>query len=208
MSALRKTILASLAILAVLAAVTIGFRGGDRTTAQTRSATVLPEPVLLPDFQLTDQDGSVFTRASLLHRDTLLFFGFTHCPDICPATLQQLAVVRRRLAADRPDVGRLPDILLISVDPERDTAAILKEYTGHFGSGVGAASGRPDELKKLTAALGIFFAKDETTGTDYGMSHSAAVLLINDGAEFEAVFNAPIDIDAMVADLRILLGPA
>jgi protein SCO1/2 len=159
----------------------------------------------LPDFRLTDQDGRPFSRDSLLHHQTLLFFGFTHCPDICPATLQKLALVRRKLADRLRNDNSLPDILLISVDPQRDTPDILRQYVRHFGSGIGGVGGDLAELQKLTSALGIFFAKDTSGGEDYTVNHSAAVLLINGDAEFQAVFNAPIDVDAMFADLTILL---
>jgi protein SCO1/2 len=98
-----------------------------------------------------------------------------------------------------------PQILLISVDPERDSPRVLKEYTGHFGSGVSGASGDIEQLRKLTTPLGIYFAKDFSAGQDYTMSHSAAVLFINDKAEFKAVFNAPLNIDKLVADLSMLV---
>jgi protein SCO1/2 len=98
----------------------------------------------------------------------------------------------------------LPDIILISVDPERDSAEILKAYTGHFGEGVIGLGGDPVELKKLASALGIFYAREESPGADYTISHSTAVLLVNADAELQALFNAPLDVDALVADLNLL----
>ncbi|MDH4047575.1 MAG: SCO family protein [Gammaproteobacteria bacterium] len=204
MGSSRKIVAVTLAALALSVAAVLAFRSVDHTPRQFLYATVLPEPMVLPEFRLNDQDGQPLTRDSFRDRRTLLFFGFTHCPDICPATLQQLAVVRRKLALELPDEQDLPDILLISVDPERDTPQVLREYAGHFGDGVTAASGELGELTKLAAALGIYFEKGDVSGNGYNVNHSAAVLMINRAAEFQAVFSAPIDIDAMFADLMLL----
>jgi protein SCO1/2 len=195
-----------LAVLVVAGASLFAIRNIDQAPVVIQQATVLPEPMVLPDFRLVDQDGNAFTRDSLLGHPSLLFFGFTHCPDICPATLQQLAVARRQLASQPGNAGTLPDIILISVDPERDTAEVLKAYTGHFGEGVTGLSGDAEALRKLASALGIYYATDESRGPDYTISHSTAVLLINSEAEFQALFQAPLDIDSLVADLDMLVG--
>ena len=155
--------------------------------------------------RLLDQDGNAFTRDSLLGHSSLLFFGFTHCPDICPATLQQLVIARRGLASQRGNTGALPDIILISVDPERDSAEILKAYTAHFGEGVSGLSGVPRELQKLASALGIYYAREDSDGPDYTISHSTAVLLINGDAKLQALFKAPLDIESLVSDLNLLV---
>ncbi len=202
----RKTMIVPvLAVLAVAGAALFAIRSIDQAAVPLRQATVLPEPMSLPEFRLVDQDGNAFTRDSLLGHSSLLFFGFTHCPDICPATLQQLAVARRELASQRGNAGALPDIILISVDPERDSAGILKAYTGHFGEGVSGLSGDAAELQKLASALGIYYAKDESSGPDYTVSHSTAVLLINGDAKFQALFKAPLDIESLVSDLNLLV---
>jgi protein SCO1/2 len=202
----RKTIIIPvLAVLAIAGTALFAIRSIDQAGVSLRQATVLPEPMSLPEFRLVDQDGNAFTRDSLLGHSSLLFFGFTHCPDICPATLQQLAVARRELASQRSNAGALPDIILISVDPERDSAGILKAYTGHFGEGVSGLSGDAAELQKLASALGIYYAKDESPGPDYTVSHSAAVLLINGDAKFQALFKAPLDIESLVSDLNLLV---
>src|SRR5690606_16661121 len=83
-------------------------------------ATVLPERLPLPEFALVDHEGAPFTRDRFLGRTSLLFFGFTHCPDICPATLTQLASARRQLASEGMGETRLPQIVFVSVDPARD----------------------------------------------------------------------------------------
>lgn len=178
--------------------------GLSGTSAVPQSATVLPEPRPLPEFRLVDHRGEPFSREDLRGQTSLLFFGFTHCPDICPATLQQLTLARRQLAGqDEP----LPEIVLISVDPERDTPDVLGRYVEYFGQGVTGVTGSPQALRALAAALGIHFEKvpaAEGSGDDYLVNHSAAVLVVDPQARLEAIFGAPHSIEAFVDDLPVL----
>jgi protein SCO1/2 len=200
-----KITLAAFASLTLLLLAVFAIRETGTASQPLQSATVLPTPLPLPEFRLLDQDGNPLTRISLRNRWTLVFFGFTHCPDICPVTLQQLAQARQRLAGLLPEETVPPDILLISVDPDRDTPETLKEYTGYFGPGAYGATGDPEALSALASTLGIFFARDDTRATDYNVSHSVAVLLLNDEAELKAIFSAPHSVDALVSDLQILM---
>lgn len=204
MNPTSRILLWGIAALAAAGTAALTVRIIHTESTPLQRATVLPEPMRLPEFQLVDQDNKPFTQASLRGHRTLLFFGFTNCPDICPATLQILALARRQLAAELPSDSALPDILLISVDPKRDSPATLKAYTGYFGSGVRGVTGDHAELQKLTSALGIYYAANDSGGTDYSVDHSTAVLLINGDAEFQAVFGTPLEVDALVADLRVL----
>ncbi|MEQ8206963.1 MAG: SCO family protein, partial [Woeseia sp.] len=104
-----------------------------------QDATVLPDSRALPPFELIDDSGQPFGNQRLAGNWTLLFFGFTHCPDICPATLQQLSIARQQLA--EKGIEPLPEIVLISVDPERDTAEALSAYVRNFGDHVTGVSG-------------------------------------------------------------------
>ncbi|MFQ5982322.1 MAG: SCO family protein [Woeseiaceae bacterium] len=167
-------------------------------------ATVLPSPMLLPDFTLNDQHGGTFTRESLKGNWSLLFFGFTHCPDICPATMQTLAVARAGLVDEGAAI--VPDILLISVDPERDSAEVLKSYVAYFGEGIIGLTGEVAELKKLAARLGIFFQKSPADNGAYSVDHSAAVLVVNPDAALAALFGAPHSVDAFAHDLPLILA--
>ena len=138
---------------------------------------------------------------------SLVFFGFTHCPDICPATLQQLAIARSKvLAADNGQSNSFPQIILISVDPERDTTETMREYVAHFDADIKGVSGDIEQLKILTSALGIFFEKSTDSGEDYSVAHSAVVLLINPQAEFHALFSAPHDVEHFINDVPLLTG--
>lgn len=176
----------------------------ERVPAAPAHATALPHPLPLPEFELTADDGGRFDRNALRGRNSLLFFGFTHCPDICPATLSQLALARARLADDFDETS-LPDIVLISVDPFRDTPETLTAYVSKFGPGVRGATGDLGELKKLAGAGGIYFAVSPQENGSYSVDHSAAVLVINKNAELHAVFGAPHSVDHFAADLPLLL---
>ena len=166
-------------------------------------ATYLPEPRPLPEFSLLDHNGQTFTRDDLVGDWQLVFFGFTNCPDICPATLQQLAIARNRVVAEG---GRFPGIILVSVDPERDTPQILSRYIANFGADVVGVTGEPEELTKLTRPLGIYFAKTSASDSDYSVDHSSVVLLIDKAAAWRALFGAPHDVASFVHDVPLLTG--
>lgn len=172
--------------------------------AQPQSATVLPSPMALPDFTMLDQDARRFTRESLEGSWNLLFFGFTNCADICPATMQRLAAARDRMAAE----GRseLPGILLISVDPERDRPEVLKSYVANFGEHIVGLTGDMTELEKLTSKIGIFHAKSSAHHDGYNVDHSSAVLVINPKAQFHALFTTPYTVDDLANDLPLILA--
>ena len=126
-----------------------------RPTAQT--ATVLPAPNPIADFELVDQAGEAIGRDVFEGHWNLVFFGFTHCPDICPLTLQVLSSAQATLAEDGAE--SLPRIVLVSVDPERDTPEILGNYLENFGAGHLGITGSLEGVRQLTAGLGIFFQK-------------------------------------------------
>ena len=165
-------------------------------------STVLTKPIKLDEFMLIADDDSVFSNQSLKDKWSLLFFGYTHCPDVCPLTLHQLAQANKELA-DKLD--STPDIIMVSVDPDRDTSEILQKYVRSFGENVSGVTGKNEELDKLTSQLGIFYNANKHEGENYSVNHSAAVILINKNAEFHAVFSAPHSIEHFVSDLPLIL---
>ena len=192
--ALLVAVLLVAAVLIVLAV---------RPDPEPQRATVLPSPLALPDFALVDHNNAPFGRASLENRWSLVFFGFTHCPDICPLTLQKLAAARRQLA-DR-GITDLPLIVFVSVDPDRDSIELVGQYAGAFGDGVRGVTGTLDNINVLTSALGIFHARPPTADGGYDVEHSAAVLLINPDAGLQAVFSAPHDVESFVHDIALVM---
>ena len=165
-------------------------------------STVLTKPIKLDEFMLTADDDSVFSNQSLKDKWSLLFFGYTHCPDVCPLTLHQLAQANKELA---DTLDSTPDIIMVSVDPDRDTSEILQKYVRSFGENVSGVTGKNEELDKLTSQLGIFYNANKHEGENYSVNHSAAVILINKNAEFHAVFSAPHSIENFVSDLPLIL---
>jgi protein SCO1/2 len=172
--------------------------------ANLQTAFVLPQPNALPDFSLLDQSGDRVNADTFRGQWDLVFFGFTHCPDICPTTLQVLASAKRDLI--ETGARTLPRVVLVSVDPERDTPELLGRYVDYFGEGNLGVTGELEGIKTLTAALGIYFEKAPTDDGNYGVDHSAAVLVINPDGEFSALFSAPHTVANYVHDLPIVMG--
>ena len=171
---------------------------------EPRVATILPASAEVPDFALLDQHGNALGRDTFIGQWDLVFFGFANCPDVCPLTLQVLESAKRQLA----DAGAtvLPRIVLVSVDPERDTPERLDKYLGSFGDDLLGITGDLAEIRKLTSGLGIFFNKAYTSDDDYTMDHSAVVLVIDPRGEFHALFSAPHEIANFVHDLPIVMA--
>lgn len=172
----------------------------------TEAAAVYAAPRPLPDFELLAHDGSRFDRARLLGRYTLVFFGFTNCPDLCPTTLAELARAER-LLADLP-AARRPAVVMVSVDPGRDTPAVLGRYVPHFDPAFVGATGPDAAIAALAAALGAAYQKGAEVDGSYAVDHTAAVFLIDPEARLLAVFPAPHAAGTIAADYRRILAAA
>ena len=195
MSSLRaRWILLAAALCAGLAGFWFA-RQLDRGGPQLASGTWLPQSKAVIDFQLTDTSGRAFTRPDLVGAPALVFFGFTHCPDVCPTTLVKLAQVRRRAA-----VAGLR-VLFVSVDPQRDTPAVLGAYVHAFDAQFEGLTGDPQTLARLAANFGVAVNRVELPGGDYTMDHSAVVFMLDDAAHIVAIFTPPFDVAALSADL-------
>src|SRR4029434_1753795 len=147
--------IAAALILAALAGAWVGARTMHPSDLQFGTRIDPPQPI--PATQLIEQDGSRFDRASLKGRWSLLFFGFTHCPGICPMTLTTLAQVRKELGGLEAD--ELPQVVLVSVDPERDTPARMAEYVTKFDPSFMGVTGTTAAIDEFTGALGIAHKK-------------------------------------------------
>jgi protein SCO1/2 len=199
----RNIFVAAVAVIAIATGAWLSYKMAA-PPAQPRAATLLQGGVDLPEFSLLDHTGSPVDRQVFDGYWNLVFFGFTHCPDICPLTLQVLASARAQMAAE--GVEPLPRIVLVSVDPERDTPDKLAQYVGYFGDGNLGITGALDELRKLTGALGIWFEKSALDDNNYSVDHGAAVLLIGPDGVYRAVFSAPHEAENFVHDVPIIMG--
>jgi protein SCO1/2 len=168
-------------------------------------ATAFAEPRPLPAFALVDDNNAAFGPENLRGRWTFVFFGFVNCPDICPTTLATLASARRTLA-DLPE-GRQPQVLLVSVDPGRDTPALLGEYVAHFDPTFTGATGSAEAIESLTRALGVavFTGPPDAEG-NYAVDHSAAVFLVDPDVRVAALFNTPHEAGTIARDYRRIVG--
>ena len=198
-----RYLLVAISLAAALAAgIFMALRMQD--PAVPESALVLPAPDRVPDFSLVDQNGDPANQSVFEGQWDLVFFGFTHCPDICPTTLQILSAAKTAL--EEQGQSPLPRIVLVSVDPERDSPEVLGEYISYFGEGNLGITGSLEEITRLTAGLGIYFKKQPSDGDNYNVDHSAAVLLINPNGGFHALFGSPHSVDNYVHDLPIIMA--
>jgi protein SCO1 len=167
----------------------------------TQQATLLPELRSLAPFSLTDHKGQAFDNSRLLGKWTLLSFGYTHCPDICPTTLAMLdtidSTLKQQAASFAYQMG------FVSIDPERDTPARLAAYVIYFNSDFVGITGSDAALQKLTQPLGILYRKVETkqSAMDYVMDHSASIILVDPQGRYRALFSPPHDPAKMATDI-------
>lgn len=205
----------TLIVLVVALAAGIGLLAGQRFFAPPPSpgpalqaVRLLPAPRPLPDFDLAQSDGTRLVPGELRGQWTVVFLGFTHCPDVCPMTLAQMAQAQKRWE-DMPASIR-PRILFVSVDPERDTPAKIGEYAHHFHADTLAATGPVPMLEDLATALGMVFMKvpppDGVPADQYSVDHSATLAVLDPQGRMAGLLRPPFDPAAIAADLRALTG--
>lgn len=162
------------------------------------TAGALGEPVPAPALDgLLNPDGSTFEMASLQGEPTLVFFGYTHCPDVCPATLGELFGVFE----EEPDA----QAVFVSVDPERDTPEFLEEWTRYLPRNLHAITGTPGAIRRAADEWGVKYARVETTSTSgYTMSHTADLYLLDEDGRLLTTYPFGTESAEIVADLRAL----
>ena len=149
-------------------------------------------------FQMTDQTGQTVTEKSLQGRPTLIFFGFTHCPDICPTSLFEISEVLRAMGEDADRVNAY----FVSVDPERDNTAAMKDYLSSFDSHLKGLTGDPDAVAKMLSAFRVYARKVPLKDGDYTMDHTGLVYLMDRDGKFVAPFNLKRTPAEAAADLK------
>ena len=166
--------------------------------------TLFPDPKRLTAFTLTDHKNRVFDLASLKGKWSFLYFGFTHCPDICPTTLAVLARARDNIA--RNSVGAEDtQFVFVSVDPNRDTASKLGQYVDYFDTTFLGVTGDSAQIGNLAGQLSAAYQVAITPGVEnYPVSHSAAVFLLDPRARYHAVFTPPHDAEAIAKRFKVV----
>ncbi|HEY4862470.1 MAG TPA: SCO family protein [Xanthobacteraceae bacterium] len=149
-------------------------------------------------FKLIDQNGKAVSDQDLKGRPFLVFFGFTHCPDVCPTTLFDVSEMLRALG---PDANRT-HALFITVDPERDTPAVMKDYLSSFDPHLSGLTGDPAAIATVAKAYRVYYKKVPLDGGEYTMDHTAIVYLMDKEGRFVSPFSLKRGTEAAAADLR------
>ena len=186
-------------ILVIAAGLVLGlsFRDNPRGAAGTMLANAIGGP-----FKLVDQDGKPITEANLRGKWQLVFFGYTHCPDTCPTALNELALALDQLGPKKQSVG----IVFITVDPERDTPAVLKEYLASFDAPVIGLTGSPQEVAQAAKDYRVYYAKHPRADGGYDMDHSAVIYIMDPQGRFTATFTPDTPADDVAKRLQKLLS--
>jgi len=191
----------ALALVAAAAGVYVARMVDRPAVPSLESGTLFPQPRELADFKLVDAGGKPTSPLELRGHPTLVFFGFTHCPDVCPTTLAKLAAVQKNLT-DEKLVGL--KVAFISVDSERDTPELMGEYIASFGGNFIGLTGATPEIVNATRSFGVAFARVPLAGGSYTMDHSATVFALDSQARIVAVFTPPFSVDALTRDVTRL----
>lgn len=189
---------------AVLAGVAVNLLATRQPALELRSGTLLKVPRPAPEFSLSGADGQPLTRADLEGRWTVLFAGFTFCPDVCPTTLAEMKAVRAALAAATREQVQM---LFLSVDPERDTPEQIGKYLAFFDPAFRGATGDDAALQALGAALGFVYARvPGATPSTYTIDHSTALILIDPQARVAGYLTPPFKTTQLAADLDAVVA--
>ena len=183
--------MAFLAGVALFGAIVVMFDFFSMPAAQTVATIGGP-------FRLTDQNGRTVSDQDLKGHPFLVFFGFTHCPDVCPTTLFEVSEILRSLGPDANGTRAL----FITVDPERDTPSVMKDYVSNFDPHVWGLTGDPAAIAAVAKAYRVYYKKVPLDGGGYTMDHTAIVYLMDRNGRLVAPFNLKRSAEAAAADLR------
>lgn len=199
---MKKSSIAIVALVALIGGFSISWYINNSKSVDLETGLWFGDQArALPQFELIDHNNQPLTRASLEGKWSLIFFGYTHCPDICPTSLQTMSDMVA--AIEDPDVLNAVQVYFVSVDPERDTPEILAAYVTYFNADFIGATAQPEKLTPLTQSLGIAHnIRNKTEGsTSYDVDHSSAIVLINPQAEYAGLFGAPHAALVMARDM-------
>jgi protein SCO1/2 len=194
---LAAVLLGGLVIMGAGALLALAYRDTQRGAAGTLLASAIGGP-----FRLVDQNGKTVTDADLKGKWSLVYFGYTHCPDACPTALNDLAIALDQLGPKREAVRSV----FITVDPERDTPEVLKEYVTSFDAAILALSGSPEEIARAAKAYRVYYAKHPEPGGDYSMDHSSVIYVMDPEGRFTASFTHQSTPEEIAERLKKLLA--
>lgn len=168
----------------------------------THATSLHASPRIFPAFNLIDHNGNKFSNNELKDTWTFIFFGFTHCPDVCPLTLSTLDQAASTITSNNSvDVKTI----FISVDPNRDTPQVIEKYVKHFNDNMVGLTGSDEQLKLLTQSLGVVYTSPESEESEnYLIDHSAHIFLVAPNGNLVALFSTPHEHQTIVDDFTIL----
>jgi len=187
-------------VLAVLVVALLW--GCTRSEPAPEAVTEAARPPFGGDFTLTNQDNQPFRLDQLRGRPAVLFFGYTSCPDMCPMTMSRIAAALKLVG----DQAREVTTLFVSVDPQRDTPAALKEYVGSFSIPVIGLTGTPDEVARVAAEYHASYQVVPTGTTNYLVNHTSAIFLIDRQGRLRQYFRFDEKAETLASALRTLLS--
>jgi protein SCO1/2 len=188
-----------LTILVAAAAITaagLGYIYLNRPGPDAPGGVAIGGPI-----RLTDQDGKPFDSASLAGKPYAVFFGYTHCPDVCPTTLSDIAQATEAIGDKAKDFTTL----FVTIDPERDTVPVLKDYMSNFTAKAIGLTGTPDQVAAAAKAFRVYYKKVPTSDGGYSMDHTAVLYLMDSHGEFRGIISYTEDHDAYVRKIADVL---
>ena len=185
---MRKSIQIILLLTCFILGIVISIRYQNSNNIASTDTIVFQAPKSLPVFGVLNQNGQEVNNQVLIGHWSFVFFGFTNCPDVCPNTLSILTEVQNRLS----DKSKQPQIVLVSVDPMRDTPELLKTYISSFSSNILGFTGELHQIQVLTDALGVAYAYNAMPDGSYTVDHTAAIFIINPDGEYQGIYTGSL----------------
>lgn len=197
----RPVLLAVVAVLALTAGLLTAHGWRQIQSPPAISGTLLPAPRPIPEFSLLTAAGQPFTNADLQGHWSVFFFGFTHCPDVCPMTMGDFKKIKAALGDDADRVN----FLMISVDGERDTPEHLQRYISAFDPAFLGMTGSASDLRRIGADYGLYFNANKGEGENYTVDHTASIFMIDPEGYLRTIFTFGTEPDVITGYLRDLL---
>lgn len=176
--------------------------GGQEADPSQFKGTMMPSAIPAPDFALTNGQGETVNLSDYKGEIVLLYFGYTFCPDICPTTLSELSKVQHQL----DDGGEKIQVVMVTVDPQRDTPDKLAEYVDHFHPDFAGLSGTKEAIDAAGEGFGIYYEKNEgSEATGYLVDHTARVFVVDPQGNYQLSFSYGTPVEDIVHDMRLLM---
>jgi protein SCO1 len=198
----RTTVLVSILLGGILLIIAAFFIIRQTNPPEIETGTLLAQPKTLPQFEFIDHHGETITRRDLNGQWSLLFTGFTSCPDICPATIYVLNDLDKKLRSNDTEIR----MILLSIDPERDTPEVLAQYLELFSPSLTGITGSLSGVEQFCNEIGMSFIHIPGTAGRYTVEHSGALVLIDPRGRVSGYFRPPFDTDRMAGDLQAIAG--